>query len=178
MPENDFIVIDTRNYYNTIMNSLKLRAVKILMVPISFLRKCYRYFVRPRSHGVRAIITNSENEVLLVKHTYYEEWYLPGGGIELKETPDNALKRELSEEIGITNIKHIELFGVYTNYYEYKFDLIVVFHINEFEIYKTTNIEIEDFRYFSQDNIPKNTSRGTRRRLNEYYNNFTKDNVW
>lgn len=31
--------------------------------------------------GARAIVLNSENKILLVKHTYQSHWYIPGDGV-------------------------------------------------------------------------------------------------
>ncbi|MEV6757259.1 NUDIX hydrolase [Streptomyces sp. NPDC051214] len=40
--------------------------------------------------------------VLLVKPTYKEAWDLPGGMAEANESPQDAARRELSEELGLT----------------------------------------------------------------------------
>ncbi|WBV64349.1 NUDIX domain-containing protein [Legionella pneumophila 130b] len=37
--------------------------------------------------GARAIVTNAEGHVLLVKHTYQPHWYLPGGGVKKENQP-------------------------------------------------------------------------------------------
>ena len=52
---------------------------------------------------VRAVVINDEGEVLLVRpHGYREgEWTLAGGGVENGESPVAAMRRELSEELGI-----------------------------------------------------------------------------
>ena len=44
------------------------------------------------------------NKILMVKHKHdkTEWWCLPGGGIELNETPENATLRELYEECNVT----------------------------------------------------------------------------
>jgi len=39
--------------------------------------------------------------VLLVRHTYSEGWYFPGGGVKNQETPKAAVIRELKEETGV-----------------------------------------------------------------------------
>jgi len=48
--------------------------------------------------GVRAIILNDRDEVLLQKRTDVDCWGLPAGGVELDETALQALKREVKEE--------------------------------------------------------------------------------
>lgn len=58
-----------------------------------------------------AIIYNSEGKILLQKQPYRPEWHIPGGMLETKETPKQAVQREVKEECGIT-ITHARLFCV------------------------------------------------------------------
>ena len=56
-------------------------------------------------HVVIGIIFNSEKKVLIAKRQAHQEkgglWEFPGGKLEVNETPFDALKRELKEEINI-----------------------------------------------------------------------------
>jgi mutator protein MutT len=74
--------------------------IKIINFAIRFLKN------RQVLAGAPAIILNSKKEILLGKRSknlpYYPSlWGLPGGVIEYKESAENAVKRELREEMGI-----------------------------------------------------------------------------
>ncbi len=59
---------------------------------------------------VGALIFNKQNKVFLMKSSkWHDHWIIPGGHIELGETMEQALKREIIEETGldIHNIKLI-----------------------------------------------------------------------
>lgn len=49
----------------------------------------------------RALIFNSQNQLLTVKHHGSSFWSLPGGKIETGEDLQSALKREIFEELGV-----------------------------------------------------------------------------
>lgn len=52
---------------------------------------------------VRAVLTSTSGEVLLIRpHGYAaDQWTLAGGGVEAGESPVEAMRRELAEELGI-----------------------------------------------------------------------------
>ncbi|MBP9728335.1 MAG: NUDIX hydrolase [Candidatus Moranbacteria bacterium] len=53
--------------------------------------------------GVTGLIFNEHNEVLVFRHTYRKRaWSLPGGYMNGKEHPKEALAREIKEESGFT----------------------------------------------------------------------------
>lgn len=123
---------------------------------------------KPVTAGARIILIYN-NRVLLVKHTYQEQWYLPGGGIKKGETFEQAIRREIKEELG-GQLEELKLFGVYNNFYESKNDHIVIFVCDKFSISGKTDREIESFDYFDINNLPSNISSGTKRRIEEYKN--------
>ena len=57
--------------------------------------------------GVGIIVLNKNNEVFVAKRkdNPVDKWQMPQGGIDLNETPFEAMIRELAEETSIKNIK-------------------------------------------------------------------------
>lgn len=62
--------------------------------------------------GVSALIVNNKNEFLLVNLESFEEKYfaIPGGGVEQGETLEEAVYREIYEELGIDQ-KNLQIVG-------------------------------------------------------------------
>src|SRR5690242_11445193 len=91
--------------------------------------KLYWRLRRPLTLGVRAIVLDPEDRVALVRHTYGEYWYIPGGGVKKKEGFHAALARELREEVAIAEFDVERILGVYHSRREHKDDHIVVFAV-------------------------------------------------
>lgn len=65
--------------------------------------------------AVSALITNDNNEVLLVKVQWRQDtWEMPGGQVEEGEALDEAAAREILEETGLV-IEPVGITGVYYN---------------------------------------------------------------
>ncbi|HSG33295.1 MAG TPA: (deoxy)nucleoside triphosphate pyrophosphohydrolase [Sphingomonadaceae bacterium] len=65
---------------------------------------------------VAAAVTNERGELLLQKRgpngRHAGLWEFPGGKVEIGETPENALVRELEEELGVRiDSRYLEKFG-------------------------------------------------------------------
>jgi 8-oxo-dGTP pyrophosphatase MutT (NUDIX family) len=131
----------------------------------AFARLCW-YVLRPLTVGVRVLLIQGDT-VVLVKHTYQESWYLPGGGVKKGETLEAALRREVSEEIG-AQLGRLALLGIYSNFYEFKSDHIVVFLCHDFTLNGKMDNEIEAVRLFKTTELPADISPGSRRRIGEY----------
>ena len=54
--------------------------------------------------------------ILLLYTERYEDYSLPGGGLDVNENKIEGMIRELSEETGAKDIKNIKPFGVYKEY--------------------------------------------------------------
>ncbi len=75
--------------------------------------------------GIKALVTDGEGRVLLLKAAkgFHEaHWDLPGGRIEDTQTAQEALRREVEEELGIKDIENGELFSACISNFELTFD--------------------------------------------------------
>jgi 8-oxo-dGTP diphosphatase len=52
--------------------------------------------------GAGVLLTDGRGRVLLVEPVYKTDWEIPGGSVELDESPYAAAARELTEELGLT----------------------------------------------------------------------------
>jgi 8-oxo-dGTP pyrophosphatase MutT (NUDIX family) len=65
------------------------------------LLRAWWFVRRPQQRGVKCVLTDGDN-VLLVRHTYgSSKWDLPGGGLKRDEPPVEAARREIAEELGV-----------------------------------------------------------------------------
>ena len=65
--------------------------------------------------ATRSIAIQGTN-ILLLYTERYEDYSLPGGGLDVEEDKIEGMKRELSEETGAKNIRNIKPFGAYEEY--------------------------------------------------------------
>mgnify|MGYP003507324320 FL=1 len=71
--------------------------------------------------GAGIILLNRNNEVLLLLRDnkidipFPNMWDIPGGKVEDGESPEQALRREMTEEMFIKNLGEINLFKILTS---------------------------------------------------------------
>ncbi|WP_108047958.1 NUDIX domain-containing protein [Bosea sp. 124] len=119
--------------------------------------------------GVRAAVLNAAGEVFLVRHTYVAGWHLPGGGVEVGETLEQALAKELREEGSIRLSGPAVLHGVFFNRAMSRRDHVAVFVVRDFvqDGVRQPDREIAEAGFFPLDALPEGTTGATRRRLTE-----------
>jgi putative (di)nucleoside polyphosphate hydrolase len=83
------------------------------------------------SEGYRAnvgiILANREGKVLWARRVGQEAWQFPQGGIHRNETPEQAVLRELNEEIGL-NPWDVEIIGSTRHWLRYRLPRRLVRH--------------------------------------------------
>jgi ADP-ribose pyrophosphatase YjhB (NUDIX family) len=136
---------------------------------------------KPRTIGVRALLLDRDGRVALVRHTYADHWYLPGGGVKKGESIADALMRELTEEVAIADAVIERVLGVYHSRGEGKDDHIVIFVVRTAAsgiLDRADRREIEQAGWFTLDDLPEATSPATRRRIAEYRRGATGTGAW
>ncbi len=114
-------------------------------------------------------MTDDDGRVCLVRHSYRNGWFLPGGGVKTGESLVQAMTRELREETGIetTRSSHA-VHGVFSSFAEHKSDHVVVFHVRDWhQGTPPAQAEIAEVRFVDPDELPADTSPATQRRIKE-----------
>src|ERR1700682_565461 len=129
----------------------------------------YWWFSRGMTLGVRAVVLDGDNRVFLVKHSYVSGWHLPGGGVEVGESFQDALRRELAEEGRIELSGEPVLHGLFFNSQVSRRDHVAVYLIRHFrqDRLPEPNREIIACGFFDLAALPAETTEGTRLRLSE-----------
>lgn len=126
-------------------------------------------FNRAMTLGVRGLVLDSEDRVLLVRHTYVPGFYLPGGGVERGETMMQALARELQEEGGVHLLSAPALQGVYLNRRASPRDHVALYVVRHFRYDgpREPDHEIAEAGFFPLDDLPHDATPATRARIAE-----------
>lgn len=103
--------------------------------------------------GVYALIFRG-HEILLALRRDIDWWNLPGGGLELGETVEEGVCREVREETGL-QVEVDHLVGVYSKPQKQEVVLTFVCRVIGGEL--TATDESRECRYFSPDAMPVNT---------------------
>jgi 8-oxo-dGTP diphosphatase len=114
--------------------------------------------------GVFALIFDDEGRVLLVHRNDIDWWNLPGGGMELGETVDEAVQREVREETGLEVVVE-RLVGVYSK--PQKQEVVLTFRCRVVGGALTPTEEARDCRYFPPQVLPANTLPKHRQRIED-----------
>ena len=153
---------------------------RMLVTIIRPLIDWYRRFSRRTMLDARAMVIDGNGRIFLVKHSYIDGWYLPGGGVEPGESIVSALARELAEEGNIQLTGTPRLHGMFFNKYLSQGGYVALFVVREFRqnTPPRPNREIIAHGFFSPDALPEDTSRATRIRIAEVLSGQTVSELW
>jgi len=142
-----------------------------------FFRRLLLSALRIKTVGVRALIVKNK-KVLLVRHTYIDGWYFPGGGVNAYETAPQAVIREVREEVAGIVSKPVKLLGVYYNTKPGWDDYVVLYKV-ELESQGTVNDrEIAETRWFDLNQLPNDITESTKKRIEEHIFGETVEERW
>ncbi len=129
--------------------------------------------------GVRSVAVDAEGRVMLVRHTYLEGWWLPGGGVDRGEAIGDAAARELFEETGLKATAPGRLLSVHSNERFFRGDHVLVYRFDAFEVGELTHRgEIAEIGWFDPHALPADAHRSTRARLGEIFGGAPVDPLW
>ncbi len=113
--------------------------------------------------GVYALIFE-QGRVLLALRRDIDWWNLPGGGMELGETVEEATCREVLEETGLL-VEVERLVGVYSK--PQKQEVVLTFRCQITGGQLISTAESRECRFFQPDNLPMNTLPKHRQRIED-----------
>lgn len=104
-------------------------------------------------NGAGIILLNSNNQVLLLLRDnkidipFPNMWDIPGGRIEEGESPENTVRREMNEEMGLVDLGEINMFKIYTseNLTDYIFWKRINLNTDQIELKEGQKIKYFDF---------------------------------
>ena len=108
--------------------------------------------------GAGIILINKQNKTLLllrddrIEIPYANMWDIPGGKVEIGETPELAIRREMNEELGIKDLGEINLFKIISSEKITDYIFWKRLNINTNELVLNEGQKIE---YFDLDTIKK-----------------------
>jgi len=120
-----------------------------------------------------AIVVDGQGKVLLLKHRFRPGtgWGIPGGFVEAGEQPDEGVRRELREEVGL-ELAGVEV--VTTRAFQKPRQIEIVFRCSPKGDASPQSIEIRKASWFSIDALPEGLPVDQRRLLKDVLSNGVK----
>ncbi|MES2965501.1 MAG: NUDIX domain-containing protein [Bdellovibrionota bacterium] len=139
----------------------------------------FSWLFRPKIVLGTRVLAIKDGQVLLVRHTYMNDWYLPGGAVDPGETLSEAAGRELLEETGY-RANSLTLRHVFLSKARGLSDHIALYETSDFAQVPDAkpDREIAEARFFGVDELPENTSPATRRRIDESRRALAPPETW
>ena len=137
-----------------------------------------RAIANPTAFGATAIVEDGQGRVLLVRHSYMPDWRLPGGGVGRGEPPEQAVMRELVEEVNLLESTAPEFLALYTRRVLWFSNVVALYRVRNARIAFKPNIEIREAEFFDPKSPPSGIAIGSQRRLAEFYGGTPRGPYW
>lgn len=146
--------------------------LKMWLVRIGYrLAQIYWFIFRPHYRGAKIVLTY-QDQVLLIRHTYGPYyWTFPGGKIEKDEEPEQAVRREVKEELGI-NLDKVVSTGSFTlDSNDFKHDEIFTFWAElKSKDFIADPVEIAEVKWYPKDEFPLGLGKNAKQIYQQYLN--------
>lgn len=121
--------------------------------------------------SVGAVVTNENNQILLLDHVFRAAsgWGIPGGFIEYDEQIIDAIKRELLEETGL-ELENIKIYSIRTNNRHLEF----LVYARGKGVAEVKSLEIRNLGWFDIDSLPEKMSSVQKQIIREVLSNKAK----
>ena len=129
------------------------------------LRHHWRRLAKPQLYSVTAILRDRQERVLFIRHSYGSRaWTLPGGGMSARESPRDAARREMGEELGL-DLTHLTLLETFDETVSGAPQTAHVFLADIEAEPEPDGREVVEARFFAVGDVPGPITDLTRRRL-------------
>lgn len=121
---------------------------------------------------VTVVVSNNKGGILMTRRarTPFKGWWcLPGGFVEYQESPEDAARREIQEEVG-TKIKNLRLLGVYQIDNDPRGVHIDIIYYAEISGKAQLSKEVTEFKFFNRKSLPKRIAFRHREASVDYFN--------
>ena len=141
--------------------------------------KSYTASLPQKRMGAGCLFFDAQGKILLVKPTYKPGWEIPGGVVELNESPKECCEREVYEELGLTRKVGSLLVVDYNHETDEKTEsLMFIFNGgllagSEIAAIQLPQQELSEFRFFAALTFPAEIAPPLRNQILSAYKQIT-----
>ncbi|RPF72178.1 NUDIX domain-containing protein [Aurantiacibacter spongiae] len=147
------------------LHLIPARAHRALMPLAHRVRRTWLRWRRPQVEGVSVVIGDGEGRVLLVRQSYATtKWLLPAGGKRRGESAEDAIRREMREELGC-ELAHLSLFARHEDTLHGAPSRTFLFAAEAASEVRPDMREVIEARFFAPGELPDALERRVRPRL-------------